>query len=191
MSARSQRKKRHRVGDATNGIPDLVLFGTMPGALMYRRPYPAGVPDTHSVLSAHLQLVGTSSLFASLPADEREGLFESITKTLRRSDYHRLRYDALRSTLNARRQGLPGQVFWDEYVETLHFELQAFCGAARMILDELVYLSARRHGITPKKARLKPWETAALIKETPPPECAIPEVAVLRNNADWFALLNA
>lgn len=158
---------------------------------MYRRPYPPGIPDAHSGRSAHLHAVAVSPTFAAFPDKEREALFESLTKTLRRSEYHRLRYAALRSALEDRRANLPGQVFWDELVETLHFELQAFCGAARMALDEVVYIAARRHAVPPKKARRKPWETADLLKEPVPPECNVAEVALLRQKVDWFVLLNA
>lgn len=169
----------------------LVLFGTLPGALMYRRRYPAGVPDTHSILSAHLHVAATAEAFSGIPSDERAALFDSLTKTFRRSEYHRLRYEDLRREVDARREGLPGEVFWDEFVETLHFELQAFCGAARMALDELVYLVARRHGVAPKRARRSPWETAALVKEPLPAECQVKEIELVRQKSDWFDLLNA
>lgn len=168
-----------------------LLFGTLPGALMYLRPYPAGVPDTHSIRVAHLHVAETGEAFSGLGRDERAALFDSLTKTFRRSEYHRLRYENLRREVDARRVGLPGEVFWDEFVETLHFELQAFCGAARMVLDELVYLVARRHGVAPKRARRAPWETADLVRKPLPRECQVPEVEAIRRRSDWFDLLNA
>ncbi|HVY30065.1 MAG TPA: hypothetical protein VHB79_26085 [Polyangiaceae bacterium] len=168
-----------------------MLYATMPGALMYRRCYPAGVPDTHSIRTAHLSVAAAGTAFANVPADERAAVFESLSKTFRRSEYHRLRFDSLRREVDARRDGLPGEVFWDEFVETLHFELQAFCGAARMVLDELVYLIARRHGVAPKRARRAPWETADLVKKDLPPQCQVLEVELIRKKSDWFDLLNA
>jgi hypothetical protein len=170
---------------------ELVLFGVMPGALMYRRRYPAGVPDTHSVRSAHLHTAAVSEAFSGIPSGERAALFDSLTKTFRRTEYHRLRYDDLRRAVDTRRDGLPGEVFWDEFVETLHFELQAFCGAARMLLDELVYIVARRHGAVPTRARKSPWETADLVRKPLPEECAVEEIELLRRKAQWFDLLNA
>lgn len=157
---------------------------------MFRRAHPAGVPDTHGTRSAHLHAVeGTA--FAGISDAERGALFDSLTKTLRRSEYHRLRFLDLRMCLDQRRENLPGVVFWDELAECLHFELQAYCGAARMMLDELVYLVARRHGVPPNKARKSPWETADLMKKPVPAECQVPEVVHLRSRLPWFELLNS
>jgi hypothetical protein len=197
MAKRSNRRRRDRnaktasatVASQANGGP--TLFATMPGALMYRLPYPPGVPDMHTMRGAQLDVASRSAAFATLPDGERTALFESLTRTLRRSEYHRLRYSALRACLDERRADLPGRVFWDEFVETLHYELQAFRGAARMALDEIVYLGARRSGVDPMVARERPWETAKLITSDVPPQCAIVEVDVLRTKRTWFGLLNA
>ena len=82
-------------------------------------------------------------------------------------------------------------MFWDEFVEVLHHEMQAFCGAARMLLDELVYLVARAHGVAANRARKRPWETAELMTEALPAECQVPEIGVMRAHLPWFQLLNA
>jgi len=172
--------------------PDLVISVLLPGAIMCRRPYPAGVPDTHSRRSAHLHFAkATAAAFAGIPADERSALFGSLTKTVRRAEYHRLRYVELRQVLDSRRENLPGEVFWDEFVEVLHHEMQAFCGAARTSLDEIVYLVARVHGAQTNRARKKPWETADLMTEPLPAECNVPEIGIARTRLPWFQLLNA
>lgn len=158
---------------------------------MYRRSYPPGVPDSYSIRTAHLNVAADNPLFSPIPEDERAALFDSLTKTFRRSEYHRQRFEELRSALDARRAGLPGEVFWDEFVETLYFELQAFCGAARMVLDELVYIVARRHGVAPKRAKRRPWETAELFQKPVPAECQVAEVELMRQKTDWFELLNS
>ena len=93
--------------------------------------------------------------------------------------------------LDARRENLPGEVFWDEFVETLHHEMQAFCGAARMLLDEIVYLVARIHGVPANRARKKPWETSDLMNEPLPRECQVLEMDIARVRLAWFQLLNA
>jgi hypothetical protein len=173
--------------------PDLLPTATLPGALMYRRPYPAGLPDPHTMRSAHLHVAaGSSTALAAIPKDERVSLFESLTRTFRRSEYHWLRFLDLAKELPARRAKLPGHVFWDEFVEFLYFEAQAFCGGARTVLDELVYIVARAHGVPAKKARKHPWETSHLM--TSPvlaPDLARPEILHLRGSLSWFQHLNA
>jgi hypothetical protein len=57
-----------------------LLFGTLPGALMYVRRYPAGVPDTHSIRVAHLHVAETGDAFSGVGSDERAALFDSLTK---------------------------------------------------------------------------------------------------------------
>jgi hypothetical protein len=206
MSTRKNKKKRDKRRPAvTKAVgqppvtkataqppPGRLISALMPGAMMCRRPYPAGVPDTHSRRSAHLHCAkATATAFAGIPVDERSALFDSLTKTVRRAEYHRLRYVELRKVLDARRENLPGEVFWDEFVEVLHHEMQAFCGAARMSLDEIVYLVARVHGVQANRARKKPWETADLMTEPLPVECQVPEIAIARARLPWFLLLNA
>jgi hypothetical protein len=164
----------------------------LPGALMYRRPYPPGIPDPHSARSAHLHAAAAAPAFASIPGDERAALFESLGRSHRRSEYHWLRFLDLLKELPARRDEMPGHVFWDEFVEFVYFEAQAFCGAARAVLDEVVYLIARVHGVPPKKARKDPWETSNLVTaQSLATPCQVPEVSVLRASASWFGRLNA
>jgi hypothetical protein len=160
---------------------------------MYLRPYPAGIPDPHTIRSAHLHVAASSSaLLAVIPKDERISLFESLTRTFRRSEYHWLRFVDLAKELPIRRSNMPGHVFWDEFVEFLYFEAQAFCGAARTVLDELVYIVARSHGVPPKKARRGPWETSNLMTNSAlPVECQQPEIVLLRASLAWFGCLNA
>ncbi len=128
---------------------------------------------------------------AAIPDDERAALFESMTKTLRRSEYHWLRFLGFLSELPTRRAQMPGHVFWDEFVEFLYFEVQAFAGAARTVLDELVYIVARAHGVAPKEARRPPWDTSRLMTQALPIECQHSEVNLLRTMLPWFERLNA
>ena len=165
----------------------------MPGALMYRRPYPPGIPDPHTIRSAHLHAAAASSVpLVAIPKDERAALFESLSRTYRRSEYHWLRFLDLAKELPLRRSRMAGHVFWDEFVEFLYFEAQAFCGAARTVLDEVVYVVARAHGVPPKTARRSPWDTSKLMTSSAlPAQCQQPEVSVLRASASWFERLNA
>ena len=73
----------------------------------------------------------------------------------------------------------------------MHFELQAFAGACRTLLDEFVYAVARRHGATPAHARKKPWETSDLVQRPLPLECDVDEIRWIRSESSWFDTLNA
>lgn len=180
--------------DGPTTTPDApVLTAKLPGALMYRREMRHGIPDFHSTRSRHVHTVRAGATFSTFDQEERDALFSSLAKTVRRAEYHRQRFVLLRAELDRRRDDLPGEVTYDEYVEPLHYELQAFCGAARMTLDEIVYVVARRHGVQPKAARRKPWETSDLLKKamTPPPQCLVDEIKFLRTKDTFFDLLNA
>lgn len=192
-SRRAARKPVDAPGAEVRPVaPGLEPLAILPGALMYRRPYPPGIPDPHSARSAHLHAAAAAPAFASIPSDERAALFESLGRSYRRSEYHWLRFLDLLKELPARREEMPGQVFWDEFVEFVYFEAQAFCGAARALLDEVVYLIARVHGVPPKKARKDPWETSNLVTaQSLATACQVPEVSILRASASWFGRLNA
>jgi hypothetical protein len=127
-------------------VPPSVV-GLLPGALMLRLQTPPGVPQTDTARVRQVGCLGGAPALALIPEDERNAITESLGKTLRRGEYHYQRLVDLRRSLDTRRDGLPGEVFWDPLTEAVHFELQAFCGASRMALDELVYLIARRHGV--------------------------------------------
>ena len=170
------------------GEPKVVAI--VPGGFMVLREYPPGVPTALPSLADHVTAVKQGATFGTLPLDERVGAYGSLGKTLRRADYHRQRFLSLRADLDQRRSNLPGEVFWDGLVEVVHFEFQAFCGAARMALDEVVYLIARRHGVAPKDARKRPWETAELFKSALPPQCQVAEVQLMRTMLPWFETLN-
>jgi hypothetical protein len=60
-----------------------------------------------------------------------------------------------------------------------------------MLLDEVVYLVARRHGVAPKRARRSPWETSDLVTKPLPSACDVAEIRRLRARTPWFATLNA
>lgn len=60
-----------------------------------------------------------------------------------------------------------------------------------MLVDEIGYVIARHHGISPKEARVKPWEPSELVKPTLHAKfCALPEVSIFRARSPWFDALN-
>ncbi|MCC6527872.1 MAG: hypothetical protein IT373_34825 [Polyangiaceae bacterium] len=168
-----------------------ILRGILPGALMYQVPVPAGVLPADPPRSGQFHALEEASCFADIPESELSAVLASIAKTYARSHYHEYRFKQLRSELDQHRAVIPHEIVWDSLVEPVHFELQAFTGACRTLLDELVYLIARRHGVPPNRARKKPWETADLLKEPLPSECDVEEIRVLRSMLDWFDTLNA
>jgi hypothetical protein len=160
---------------------------------MFQVDAPPGVPDYDTPRSRHALILKKSDTFAHLDPLESGALFDSLCKTVERCAYHGLRFDSLRSALEERRRNLPGEVLWDGVVAGLHFELQAMSGAARVALDELIYVIARRHRVDPRRASQEPWAASSLI----PRRCRldrhtnVEEVRELRKRADWFDTLNA
>jgi hypothetical protein len=163
----------------------------MQGALMFQRAYPAWILPHDPLRRAQIDSFESSAVFAQVPKDERQAIFASAGKTYTRAAHYEGRFSALRAELDARRENLPGEVFWDGLVEYVHFELQSFAGACRTLLDELVYIIARRHGVVPARARSKHWETSVIVTKPLKPECDVEEVQLLRTERSWFETLNA
>lgn len=169
----------------------------MPGGIFARLELPPGLPDCDILRSRQVSLLRESPALAPLTAEEREGILSSLASTIRRATYHNSRFNEILRELEVRRAQIPGEVFYDAIVECLHFEFQASCGAARMALDELVYIIARRHGVSETRARAKArgdklWETNNLFTcTTLAEECDVPEIAEMRSRRDWYDTLNA
>ncbi|WP_437512372.1 hypothetical protein [Sorangium sp. So ce1099] len=163
----------------------------IPGGLVYQLPLPSGVPPYDRPRRAHLHVLKEASVLASIPRSELSAIIASLAATYARAAYHESRFFELRRELDKRRENMPGEILWDNLIEYVHFELQAFAGASRMLLDELVYLIARRHGIPSNRAKKKPWETSDLVQRSRAAECDVQEVRLLASKASWFGTLNA
>lgn len=160
---------------------------------MFQVDAPPGVPDYDTPRSRHALSLKLSDTFAHLERLERAAVFDSLCKTLERCAYHGLRFDSLRSSLEERRRNLPGEVLWDGVVAGLHFELQAMSGAARVAIDEIIYIIARRHRVDPRQASQEPWAASCLIprRRRLDRRTDVEEVRELRARAEWFDTLNA
>lgn len=191
----SRKKKRRGVPQVdpprTDGgvVPTLRMI--IPDGLLYQIAHPDGVLARDPPRSGNLYAVGKLPIFAHVPEDERRSMTGSAMRTYSRAAYHFERLMSLRRQLDIRRNPLPGEVSWDSMVQFVHFELQAFAGASRTLLDELVYIIARRHRVPPTAARHKPWEPSDLIQRAIPKVCDVEEVRLLRSRSDWFETLNA
>ena len=200
MSAASQKKRAQRrageklvgFGQATwskEGVP--ILRAILPGALLYQHALPSGLLTCDPPRRAQFHTVGDSPVFASVPKDELSAVLGSAAKTYTRGAYHESRFRDLRRELDLRRDLMPGHIVWDSLLEYVHFELQAFTGACRTLVDELVYVIARRHGIGPKQARRKPWTTSDLFHEPLVEPFDVGEIRALRTQVAWFDILNS
>jgi hypothetical protein len=125
----------------------IVLRGAIPGGLMFQLPVPPGLPPHDQPPPGQIHAALRSPTFGHITEAERRATIGSLSRTYARSAYHESRLWSLRKALDTRRLGLPGEVTWDSTTEFVHVELQAFAGAARMLVDELVYLVARRHPV--------------------------------------------
>jgi hypothetical protein len=174
-----------------SGVTRVELKALLPGALMFRVQLPAGAPDTFNPRAAQIWKSNGSASLTCMPDDERSAVIQSLWNTHERAVYHYLRFRNILEALDSFRSQVPGDVFWDALTAPLHFELQALCGAARTCLDEVVYIAARRHGVTSNKAKREPWVTNKLIKEPLPAVCDASEVKRLRSRSHWYDTLNA
>jgi hypothetical protein len=165
----------------------------MPGGVMARLDLPPGVPDFDTTRSRQIALLQKSPAFNGLAVDERAGLISSLAGTVRRAAYHHKRFGEILRELGPRRDVAPGEIFYDAAVDCLHYEFQASCGAARMSLDELVYIIARRHGATGAEAKRRgTWETDNVITSNKAAaEYTLPEVAELRSRQEWYKTLKS
>ena len=164
----------------------------MPGAFMYRVESPLGIPSHETDVARQLRMLVDSKVFSAIPQDKREVLIQSVAATLARADYHFQRFLKLRARLDETRAWAPGDVFWDATVSPIHFELQAQAGAARALLDELVYLVAARHTKGGKFDKEK-WAVWRLYRRpvSPGSPTDVPEVHRMKANVAWFDMLNA
>jgi hypothetical protein len=130
----------------------------------------------------------SSASFAGIPEAQRDALVESIAHTIGRADYHYQRFRVHRRTLDEIRAWAPGEVFFDAAVSAMHYELQALAGAARLLVDEIVFLIARRHGQHGQQS----WEAVPLIRKpiVSGSSMDISEIHRLRGHRVWFDLLN-
>jgi hypothetical protein len=117
------------------------LVAQIPGALLFRAELPPGTPDCASDRSIQVFCAKDSPVFAGLDPEERFAVVGSVSRTVQRTEYHYLRFREIRAALDARRAPFPGEVQFDALVDALHCELQAFCGAVRTCVDEIVYLT--------------------------------------------------
>lgn len=170
----------------------LRIFGVMPGAIMYHAPLPEDLGPVNSERANQVRCLDESAAFATLDPEERNAVTHSLANSIRRADYHHRRFARVRERLRSHAARVPGELFWDACMTHLYFEAAALCGAARLIVDEVLYIGARRHGATPAKAVQKPWLAGTALSTTAPNWLrAVPEVARLRAHDPWYRTLNA
>ena len=169
------------------------LFGVMPGALLFRARRPQGVPETETDRGRQLHTAKNSKALVGIPAKQRDVLIGSLVRTVGRAEYHYRRFLELRGALDELRQQVPGDVFWDGMATCMHYEMQALAGAARVFVDELVYLAAARHTPALSGSQAAKWKAKELICTPLSPESKfdVPEVRILRGHVAWFDALNA
>jgi hypothetical protein len=177
-----------------DGRPPPVVRALIPGGLLYQIPHPTGVLPHDPARRGQFHVLADASALSAIPAAERSAVTSSAAKTYTRGVYHESRFFALRTELDARRKGMPGDIIFDSLLEYVHFELQSFAGACRTLVDELVYIIARRHGATPAAARRSPWGAAELFGATGSTLQATSSIAEMHSLLalkDWFETLNA
>ncbi len=198
---KQNREEQRRSPGTPSQFPEATrLRATMASGVWFQFCVPPGCPPLDPIWRTWFNLLEDAAKLQVIPADERKALIASAAKTFTKANYHEYRFYEHRMMLDKRRTEMPGEVFWDPLLKFIHFELQAFAGAARTLLDELVYIIARVNGANPEDARDDPWTTHTLVTfnalsaspkltrfQTP---SKTPEIALLRLRADWYETLN-
>jgi hypothetical protein len=141
-----------------------------------------------------LRLLGyrpaTSALSTIADSAERDALFMSLAMTVTRACYHRKRFEQIINHLANRRIQAGGVASSDTCSRYAIIEASAFLVAARTIVDEVLYIAARRSSVSPKDAvswEVGPATTCDLSKN---PKYNVDEVIRLRNHLSWYKEMN-
>src|SRR5437868_5462751 len=123
----------------------------LPHMLAYRLERPTDLPLVDTPRARMVRLLGMdgSPTLQALAVDERETLLFSLTLTLGRALYHRLRFRQIVDLLAARRAETRGTVTWDTFAAYALFEAAAALGAVRLSVDEIIFIAARLRGTDP------------------------------------------
>jgi hypothetical protein len=169
--------------------------GAPAAALGFRLPTISGIPDPYSALAGGLRIAHESPAFAQLPRLEAQTSVAALSEAFVRARYHKLRFDACVEETRIRRRVLGGPVVADWHsVPPIIYEASAFLGAARTVLDTLIYIAARRAGKSESAADR--WEASEAIcpkvepGSTSPTRFDAPEILALRTRRRWFERLN-
>lgn len=170
----------------------LVVRG--PQFVAFRVPHPPGLPDVDSDLARMLRVLGDDPPAAGVaglgdPA-EREALFMSLATTLTRATYHRRRFEESISHLVERRTQVGATVSSDTCSKFPMFEASAFLTAARTVVDEVLFVAARRSGVPPTNATQWTVNAAMTCSLTRFPEYNVSEVLRLRAHSAWYEEMN-
>jgi hypothetical protein len=161
--------------------------------LGYRVDRPADLPLVDTPRARMVRLLGMdgSPALQALAVDERETLLFSLTLTLGRGLYHRLRFRQIVDLLAARRAETTGTVTWDTFAAYALFEAAAALGAVRLSVDEIIFITARLRGIDPPEI-YKRWSANDVMTTdfAKRPDFNVPEVVALRTEKDWYDEMN-
>lgn len=126
-----------------------------------------------------------ASPLKDLRGEERKTVFSSLTMTVTRATYHRLRFDAIVDEARLRADSHPGHLVLDAIAKYVVYEALALLIAARTAVDEIAFIGARR-----AKMSLKDADNIR-VTEVIRAGNGSPELQVIANNyRDWFEDVN-
>ena len=116
-------------------------------------PMPDGVPNDDPFVLRMLRALGDGTPeLATIPKDEREVLMQALTAATTRALYRRHRFDHLLAASQSRWDMFGGQVFGDMLAKFVLFEATDALTAASTVVDEILYIAARRAGESQERA---------------------------------------
>jgi hypothetical protein len=160
----------------------------------FRFPHPDELPDVDSGLARMIRVLGDEPPAPALatiadPA-ERDALFLSLATTLTKAAYHRQRFEQVVAILAERRLQVGGTVSSDTCSQYPIFEASALLVAARTVVDEVLYIAARRSGAAPNDADGWAVNTAITCNLVNVPKYNVDEVHRLRAHSAWYEEMN-
>jgi hypothetical protein len=124
---------------------------------------------------------------SAIADNERRALFKSLATTINRALYHQKRFGFFLAQYHERRERTGCTRGYDEVSRLAGFEALSVLSTVRSAVDELVFITARRHGESGRDD--DGWKVHPLLtssnstKETE-------ELRYLRAQVDWFKELN-
>lgn len=157
--------------------------------MMFRFPPIAGVPPLDGDRTLYGAEVTKAGNPAAMPEDEWWACMKSLAGEVCRADYHYQRFLEILRIAKERRRVAGGPVFGDpESARAIYCEAAAYLTAVRTLVDLIVFVAARRAGLTVADA--EDWEPHIAFSNGSAAKYHAAEIPVLQRYENWFNKVN-
>ncbi len=137
-----------------------------------------------------LEMTEDVPALSKVPRDERDGCLSSIALLVTEARYHRLKFEWIVATGEARSTLIPSRYeVRDTVGRYAVFEAVALLSAARSAVDETIYLGARRTMSEDAAGKVNVTEALSKRRNRGTPD-VVAELEILEKHGTWFDELN-